>query len=107
MKSFISLSRGETFDTFFDRENIELADRLGCAVWNQNNRKLTAAEVAEQIGDCENYVTLWGSPRLDETVLDNAPKLKLLTHLGGTVVPFVSDAMTARAKVVLPSPGSP
>ena len=96
MKSFISLSRGETFDTFFDRENIELADRLGCAVWNQNNRKLTAAEVAEQIGDCENYVTLWGSPRLDETVLDNAPKLKLLTHLGGTVVPFVSDAMWER-----------
>ena len=96
MKSLISLARGNTFDTFFNKENIDLANSLGYAIWNQNNRKMTADEVAEQIGDCENYVTLWGSPRLDETVLKNAPRLRLLTHLGGTVVPFVSDAMWER-----------
>lgn len=101
MKSLISLSRGETFNTFFDADNIELAERLGGAIWNPNARRMTADEVAEQIGDCENYVTLWGSPRLDAQILRNAPKLKLLTHLGGTVVPFVSDELWERGIKVI------
>ena len=101
MKSLISVSRGETFNTFFNKENIELAERLGGAIWNESNHRMTAAEVAEQIADCENYVTLWSSPRLDAEILKNAPKLKLLTHLGGTVVPFVSDEMWERGIKVI------
>jgi phosphoglycerate dehydrogenase-like enzyme len=101
MKSFISVARGTNFDTFFDRENIELAESLGGAVWNTSEHRMTPEQVAEGIGECENYVTLWSSPRLDEQILDSAPKLKLLTHLGGTVVPFVSDAMWERGIRVL------
>ena len=96
MRSFISLAKGNTFDSFFDKENIEIAERLGGAEWNEYSRRITPDEVAERIGDCEAYVTLWGSPRLDENILRRAPKLKLLTHLGGTVVPFVSDEMWKR-----------
>ena len=101
MKSFISLARGKTFDTFFDKDNIELAESFGKVVWNEEARKMTADEVAEKISDCENYVTLWGSPRLDSEILKNAPKLKLLTHLGGTVVPFVSEEMWERGIKVI------
>ena len=101
MKSLISLPRGATFETFFDKDNIALAESLGEAVWNDGSRHLTCDEVAERIADCENYVTLWGSPRLDEDILRHAPKLKLLTHLGGTVVPFVSDAMWERGIKVI------
>ena len=96
MKSFITLAKGNTFNTFFNRENIALAQRLGETVWNCETRRMTVDEAAEQIADCENYVTLWGSPRLDARILENAPKLKLLTHLGGTVVPFVSEEMWER-----------
>ena len=35
MKSLISVSRGETFNTFFNKENIELAESLGGAIWNE------------------------------------------------------------------------
>lgn len=101
MKSLISVSRGDTFNTFFDKENIELAERLGGAIWNESNHRMTVTEVAEQIADCENYVTLWSSPRLDAEILKNAPRLKLLTHLGGTVVPFVSDEMWERGIKVI------
>lgn len=101
MKSLISVSRGDTFNTFFDKENIELAESLGGAIWNESNHRMTAAAVAEQIADCENYVTLWSSPRLDAEILKNAPRLKLLTHLGGTVVPFVSDEMWERGIKVI------
>ena len=96
MRSLISLSRGNLFDTFFDKENIELAERLGGAIWNESTHRMSADEVAEKIYNCENYVTLWGSQRLDAEILKNAPRLKLLTHLGGTVVPFVSDEMWER-----------
>lgn len=96
MNSLITLARGNTFQTFFDSKNIELAESLGKTVWNPEQRRMTAEEVAERITDCENYVTLWGSPRLDSRILDHAPKLKLLTHLGGTVVPFVSEEMWER-----------
>ena len=101
MRSFISLAKGNTFDSFFDSENIELTRTLGGAVWNEYPRRMTAEEVAERIGDCENYVTLWSSPRLDAEILRNAPRLKLLTHLGGTVVPFVSDEMWDRGIKVI------
>lgn len=92
----IAIPKGNTFSTFFDQNNLALAEELGGAVWNPLDRQMTADEVADVIGDCENYVTLWGSPRLDETILNRAPKLKLLTHLGGTVVPFVSEALWER-----------
>lgn len=101
MKSLISVSRGETFKTFFNKENIELAESLGGAVWNEKEHRMTPSEVAERIADCENYVTLWGSPRLDAEILKNAPNLKILTHLGGTVVPFVSDEMWERGIKVI------
>ena len=101
MKSFISIARSTVFDTFFNKANIELANSLGQTVWHESDRRPTPDEVAEKISDCENYVTLWGSPALDARILDNAPKLRLLTHLGGTVVPFVSEQMWARGIKVI------
>ena len=96
MRTLVSLARGRTFDTFFDKDNIDLAESFGEVTWNNFDRRMTADEVAERIWSCENYVTLWGSPRLDPQILKNAPNLRLLTHLGGTVVPFVSDEMWER-----------
>ena len=101
MKSFISLSKGNTFDTFFDKENVALVNSLGETLWNTSEHCITTEQVAERIGECENYVTLWGSPRLDSEILKNAPNLKLLTHLGGTVVPFVSEEMWERGIKVI------
>ena len=96
MKAFVGIPKGSVFDTFFTKENMDLIQSLGEVVWYEGDGKPTAEAVAEQIGDCDVYVTLWGAPRLDETILRNAPNLKLLTHLAGTVVPFVSDAMWER-----------
>ena len=101
MKAFVTLPRNTTFDTFFTPENIALAELLGEIVWNETDRHLTPEEIAARIGDCDTYITGWGSPRLDKTILDAAPNLRLLTHLCGTVVPFVSDEMWERGIRVL------
>lgn len=101
MKAFVTIPRGTVFPTFFTPENIALAESLGEVTWNETDRQLTAEEVAARIGDCDTYITGWGSPRLDRTILDAAPNLRLLTHLCGTVVPFVSDEMWDRGIRVL------
>lgn len=96
MKAIITLPKNEMSDTFFTKENIELANSLGEIIWNDSDSPMTVDEIKKHIADCDVYVTCWGSPRLDKEILDCAPKLKLLTHVAGTVVPFVSDEMWER-----------
>ncbi len=96
MKALITLPKCVPFDTFISEENRVLAESLGEIVWNEYDRQMTVEEIKEKIADCDVYVTCWGSPRLDKEILDCAPNLKLLTHVAGTVVPFVSDEMWAR-----------
>lgn len=96
MKALITLPKNQTFDTFFPKDVIEYVESLGEIVWNESDQQMSVEEIKEKIADCDVYVTGWGSPRLDKEVLDCAPKLKLLTHVAGTVVPFVSDEMWAR-----------
>ena len=101
MKALITTPRGFIFDTFFPKENIELAESLGEIVWNDTDRQFTKAEIIERINECDVYVTTWGAPRLDQEILDSAPNLKMLTHLCGTVAPVVSDAVWDRDIKVL------
>ena len=95
MKTYVSIAKGTNFDTFFNAENIALLESMGEVVWHESDKKPTD-DVISSIGDCDVYMSLWGSPRLDADVLRAAPNLKLLTHLAGTVVPFVSDEMWER-----------
>ena len=101
MKALVSVPKGPVFDTFFTPENIRFADSLGEIVWHEGAAPMTEEELKNKLGDCDVYVTLWKSPALTASVLEHAPKLKLMTHLGSTVVPFVSDAMWARGIKVI------
>lgn len=96
MKALITTPRGYIFDTFFPKENIELAESMGEIIWNDSDRQFTKNDIIERISDCDVYVTTWGAPKLDAEILDAAPNLKMLTHLCGTVVPVVSDAVWDR-----------
>ncbi len=96
MKALISVPKGVTFDTFFPPENVKLAESLGEIIWHTGEGRMTEEELIEKIEDCDTYVALWGSPCLTARVLENAPRLKLMTVLGSTVTPFVSEAMWDR-----------
>lgn len=101
MKTFVTLPKNSVFPTFFTDENVALAESLGEVVWNEKNAQLSESEIAESIGDADIYLTGWGSPRLSRAILDSAPNLRLLVHLCGTVVPFVSDEMWERGVRVI------
>ena len=93
MKMLVNIPKNKVFGTFFTEENIALANSLGEIIWNDTNDFFRDEMLMELLSDCDVYVTAWGSPRLEKKYVDAAPNLKLLCHLCGTVVPFVSDEM--------------
>ncbi|MBR3591325.1 MAG: hydroxyacid dehydrogenase [Clostridia bacterium] len=95
MKALVAIKKDKTFDTFFTEENIKFAESLGEIVWLDTAVE-GIEELKEKIRDCDTYVTCWGSPALSLEILDCAPKLKLLTHLGSTVAPVVCDEVYER-----------
>ena len=96
MKAIVTLPKNQMFDTFFPKENIELAESLGEIIWNDADTPMSVEEIKKNIADCDVYITCWGSQRLDKEILDCAPNIKLLTHMAGTVVPVVSDELWDR-----------
>ena len=100
MKALIAIKKDKVFDTFFTKENIELAESLGEIVWVDTATE-TVEDIKVKIKDCDTYITCWGSPALTPEILDCAPKLKLLTHLGSTVAPVVCDEVYERGIKVI------
>ena len=96
MKALISVSNNLIMETFFPKENVELAHSLGDVIWYDGKNDPSRDELKRLISDCDTYVTCWGSPCLDKELLDSAPKLKLLTHLGSTVAPVTSSEVWER-----------
>ncbi len=100
MKILIAVKQNSDFDTFFIKENIELANNLGEVVWLD---VLTATEqdLLKKISDCDVYVSCWGAPKITPKVLEHAKKLKLITHLGSTVAPIVCPEVYQRGIKVI------
>ncbi|MBP5269928.1 MAG: hydroxyacid dehydrogenase [Clostridia bacterium] len=97
MKSFLAIKAGEAKGSFLTEENMSALRSHGPVTDPvADGAELTPELVRSAVGDSEVYFTCWGSPRLDAGILERAPKLRLLTHLCGTVVPFVSDEMWDR-----------
>lgn len=51
-----------------------------------------APEIAEVLGEVEVIVSSWGSPKIDEAVLDAAPRLRAVLHAAGSVRHHLTDA---------------
>ena len=100
MKALVAIKQDKTFDTFFTKDNIEFAESLGEIVW-LDTAKESIDDLKEKIRDCDTYISCWGSPALTPDILECAPKLKLLTHLGSTVAPVVCDEVYERGIKVI------
>ena len=100
MKALVAIKKDKTFDTFFTKENIALTESLGEIVW-LDTASAGETDIKEKIKDCDTYITCWGSPALTHEILESAPKLKLLTHLGSTVAPVVCDEVYNRGIKVI------
>lgn len=96
MNILVTLPVGDIRSTFFTCDVIEKLNKLGNVVWNKYDRQFTKEELTESIKDIDICFTGWGCQRLDEQVLENAKKLKILAHTGGSVATLVSQALYER-----------
>lgn len=87
---------------FFPPENIERIESLfDEVIWNTTGRAFTKEEVIERIGDCDALLTCWGSVTVDKEILDNAPKLKIIAHMAGSVASIVTPEVYERGILVI------
>ena len=56
----------------------------------------TVNDQLDQLKEVEVFFTGWHSPRIDESILAAAPKLKAVLHTAGSVNPYTSDAFWNR-----------
>ena len=96
MKAFITVPQGAAGSDFFDCRTVQYLENVCETVYNPYNRQMTVDEAAEMVGDCDVYVTGWGSPCLEKRILDKAPNIRLLTHVGGSVFGYTSPEMWDR-----------
>ncbi len=92
MRFVIAFPKGDVGYSFLDESNVALLNSMGEVVC-PGETMWTEEEFAEALRGADAVVTGWCSPCLTENALKYADDLKLLIHTGGTVVPFVSEAM--------------
>lgn len=102
LKILVTMPKTQTFYTFFNEDLISQLEEIGEVIWNESNTThFTKQEICEKIQDVDMIVTGWGSPILDEEVMNHAHKLKMVAHTGGSVRPYVSDAVYEKGITVI------
>ncbi|MGZ9586014.1 hydroxyacid dehydrogenase [Paenibacillus marinisediminis] len=92
----VSIPKGNIFNTFFNEELIRKLEEVGEVYWNEQSSHYTPEQFSEQLKDMDICITGWGVPNLDEAVLQNANKLRLIAHTGGSAKPYITDAVYDR-----------
>ena len=67
--------------------------QLGDVKWNETGAQLSGEALADFLVDADIAVIGWGSPKLDADAIKKASRLKMLMHTGGSVAPYVSEAL--------------
>ena len=101
MKLFVACPRGRTFNSFFDEENITLAESLFDVTWNPFDRNLTDDEVVTLAAGCDVYMSVWGSPAPCSKMLEASPNLRVIAHLGTSTEHLRTDECEQRGINVL------
>ncbi|TCZ74681.1 hydroxyacid dehydrogenase [Paenibacillus albiflavus] len=93
LRILVAIPKGNIFSTFFSDDLIRQLEEVGEVCWNEQDTHYTSEQYGEKLKDMDVVITGWGVPVLDEDVLQNANKLRLVAHTGGSVKPYISDAV--------------
>ncbi|MEM9622020.1 MAG: hydroxyacid dehydrogenase [Pseudomonadota bacterium] len=86
-------------DELFRQDHLDALHRFCRLVSDTPFRDAQA--IAEHLSQVEVLVTSWGCPRIDEQIIDQAPRLRLVAHLAGSVKGFIDDAVWRRGVQVV------
>lgn len=90
MNILVTLPEGPVRDTFMPPEVVKRIESLGQITWNNSKNQFKAEELKEKIKDVDVCITGWGCPQFNQNVLENANRLKLIAHTGGSVGIYVT-----------------
>lgn len=91
MKILVTMPVGHVRDTFIPFEAAEKLMTLGDVTWNETEEQFSPEELREKISGIDIALTGWSCPKLDEYTLQNADRLKLVAHTGGSVAPVAGS----------------
>ena len=95
-KESMTNTRGSTDPefVFFPEKNIQKIESMfDEVIWNETGRQFTTEELIEKVKDVDAIITCWGSNQLTKEIVDNAPNLKIVAHLAGSVAKIVSEEL--------------
>ena len=71
---------------------------------NDLGRGFTTQELADRATECDAIITSWGAPHIDMSVVESAPKVKIITHAAGTVKGLIDEEIWDAGVAVTNSP---
>lgn len=81
---------GRYADIFQDDIMADLREQAD-VVLNDLGRALSTEELAERARDADAIITCWGAPHVDRSVIESAPRLKIIAHAAGSVKNLISE----------------
>ena len=101
MKTLIAVTDSALKKTIFNTTVIEMLSSISEICWLEEGKTYTSSDLLHYIWDCDACITSWGSPKITEKVVHNAPKLKFIGHAAGTVVPYIDSVLFDNDLVVV------
>ena len=78
----------------FRQEHMDTLNRVSTLVSEQPFE--STETLLPELSNVEVLITSWGCPRIDDRIIDKAPRLNLVAHLAGSVKGFVDDVVWRR-----------
>jgi len=104
-KPTIAITIGKAnYKRMFSKEAWDALEAFANVVHHPGDEPAEKAELIQLLQDADACITSWGVAQLDADVMNAAPNLKPMAHMGSSVKRFVSDAFWAR-KMHLTSTG--
>ena len=92
----ITMERGRMFDDIFQDDIMADLENSADVALNNLGRRFSTEELVERSAELDAIITAWGAPHIDASIIEGAPKLKIISHAAGSVkrlfAPEIYDA---------------
>jgi phosphoglycerate dehydrogenase-like enzyme len=95
-----AMASNELRDSLINAESFDRLSAVADVVSTEVLTDFESARAREVLAHATALITGWGSPRIDDSVLDLSPGLRLVAHAAGTVKNHVSPAVWDRGVMV-------
>lgn len=103
-KPVIAITIGKkNYNRLIRDEEITKLESFATLIHHEGEEPATKEDLIKLLPEADAVITSWGVARIDKDVLDAAPRLKAMVHMGGSVKRNVCDEMFERGIIVIGS----